>query len=186
MSNNPLGWPTLDDVSLALPISLSVSVLMADEFGALVRLISAIAAGMVNTYTPAKADPALPDDDERLARIAMCSDVQWRSIRSKVMPYFDLRADGWHLVDLSFVRISRSSARNPIPLAIKSLALSREGQRCAYCGDEEGPFHFDHLYPVARGGTDEAHNIVVACQTCNLSKGDKTILEWVEYLRGRS
>lgn len=27
---------------------------------------------------------------------------------------------------------------------------------------------------------------VVACRDCNLSKGDKTILEWVEYLRGRS
>jgi hypothetical protein len=31
----------------------------------------------------------------------------------------------------------------------------------------------------------DAHNIVVACVRCNLSKSDMTILEWVAAMRGR-
>lgn len=31
----------------------------------------------------------------------------------------------------------------------------------------------DHRVPYVRGGTDDAHNLVVCCRTCNTSKGDR-------------
>lgn len=40
---------------------------------------------------------------------------------------------------------------------------------CAYCG---GPGeHYDHVFPVAKGGTDHWTNIVRACGLCNRRKG---------------
>lgn len=40
---------------------------------------------------------------------------------------------------------------------------------CFYCG---GPGeHYDHFYPVVKGGTDRAENLVRACAQCNWRKG---------------
>lgn len=51
--------------------------------------------------------------------------------------------------------------------------------RCAYCNDTRGPFHLDHVVPRSRGGPDDPINIVNACQTCNLAKGDQLPSEWI-------
>ena len=32
----------------------------------------------------------------------------------------------------------------------------------------------DHRIPYDQGGTDDQHNLVVCCQTCNISKGNRT------------
>ena len=37
---------------------------------------------------------------------------------------------------------------------------------------------WDHVIPLARGGTNDADNIVLACRNCNRSKGSKTVAEW--------
>lgn len=55
--------------------------------------------------------------------------------------------------------------------------------RCHYCGTQlvascDG--HFDHVVPLARGGTDNADNIVFACRACNWSKHDRTPEEWLK------
>lgn len=178
-------WPTLADVSLDLTAA-ALAELEPSELGIFVRIAWALAAQSVNTYSLAVANPRLVDDDTRMARIALCSPKEWRAAKQSLSRFLEVHDGHWVLSDPSVIRISRPSVRNPIPTAVKARARARAGHLCAYCGDENGPFHFDHLYPVARGGTDEAHNIVVACRECNLSKGDKTILEWVEYLRGRS
>lgn len=68
----------------------------------------------------------------------------------------------------------RSGVARPIRLSV----LERDGEHCTYCGSDEGPFHVDHIVPRSRGGTDDEENLTVACQTCNLSKGDKTLEEW--------
>lgn len=59
--------------------------------------------------------------------------------------------------------------------------LERDGARCCYCQAEAGPFEIDHVLPIARGGTHEVENLVVACRPCNRSKKDRTVEEW----RGR-
>lgn len=60
------------------------------------------------------------------------------------------------------------------------------GGACRYCGVPlklEGPWHVDHAKPRALGGTDEALNLVAACERCNLQKSDRTALEFVSAKR---
>jgi hypothetical protein len=56
--------------------------------------------------------------------------------------------------------------------------MERDGFTCQYCGDVAGPFHIDHVHPVSRGGDNDMENLKVACATCNISKGSKTLEEW--------
>ncbi len=37
----------------------------------------------------------------------------------------------------------------------------------------------DHLIPRSRGGDESADNVVLACQPCNASRGEKGIFEWL-------
>jgi len=37
----------------------------------------------------------------------------------------------------------------------------------------------DHLIPRNKGGNDSADNVVLACQPCNTSRGEKGIFEWL-------
>jgi hypothetical protein len=36
-------------------------------------------------------------------------------------------------------------------------------------------FHLEHVIPRAQGGSDAHHNRALACATCNLAKGEKTV-----------
>lgn len=51
--------------------------------------------------------------------------------------------------------------------------------KCAYCGaeeDGEGRRHaVDHVIPVSRGGMHHLSNLVLACNSCNPSKGNKPL-----------
>lgn len=52
--------------------------------------------------------------------------------------------------------------------------------RCAYCGAAIPPredWHIDHVKPWSLGGSNEPHNLALACRPCNTSKGSKT--DWV-------
>jgi predicted DNA-binding transcriptional regulator AlpA len=65
-----------------------------------------------------------------------------------------------------------------IPIAIRVEVFLRDGERCTYCGNEEPPFHLDHVFPLSRGGETSADNLVVACRRCNLEKHARTVEEW--------
>lgn len=59
---------------------------------------------------------------------------------------------------------------------------------CAYCGttDKIGRcFVVEHVYPVSCGGADDPDNLVIACQSCNISKGPMTPDEWRSVLACR-
>ena len=55
---------------------------------------------------------------------------------------------------------------------------------CVYCGlpIDFGLDSIDHRVPVSRGGTNEYHNLVVACRICNFNKKNKTYDEYMSYL----
>jgi hypothetical protein len=72
----------------------------------------------------------------------------------------------------------RDSRERVIPREISDAVKRRDGSKCAYCGDTEGPFDLDHILPWSRGGQHSAENLTVACATCNRSKGAKTPEEW--------
>lgn len=59
----------------------------------------------------------------------------------------------------------------------KRLVRARD-LRCVYCGDPDGPFHFDHRTARSKGGPNGPDNVVLACATCNLSKAGRDLEEW--------
>lgn len=50
-------------------------------------------------------------------------------------------------------------------------------QMCAFCGSTEN-FSIDHLIPRFKGGDDSGDNLVLACRSCNSSKGKGDLMEW--------
>ena len=55
--------------------------------------------------------------------------------------------------------------------------LRRDNYTCQYCGTSNNPLTVDHVVPKSRGGKTNWTNIVVACKTCNLKKGNRTPFE---------
>jgi len=51
-------------------------------------------------------------------------------------------------------------------------------KQCVFCGSL-ADLTTDHLIPRSRGGDDSADNVVLACQPCNASRGEKGIFEWL-------
>lgn len=54
--------------------------------------------------------------------------------------------------------------------------------RCHYCAAVltlDGKWHVEHQLPRALGGGDGGLNLVAACVPCNLSKSDRTAIEFV-------
>ena len=51
--------------------------------------------------------------------------------------------------------------------------------RCIYCGSRER-LSLDHIVALARGGPHCEANLVLACKSCNSSKGKKLVTEWVK------
>jgi hypothetical protein len=49
---------------------------------------------------------------------------------------------------------------------------------CVFCGTKDD-LSTDHLIPKNRGGDDTADNLVLACKSCNASRGDKGVFEWL-------
>lgn len=53
--------------------------------------------------------------------------------------------------------------------------------RCAICAvDLNGKFHKDHIFPLARGGSNDIGNIQLLCVGCNCSKQDKDPVEFMQ------
>lgn len=51
-------------------------------------------------------------------------------------------------------------------------------QACCYCGSTDS-LTVDHMIPRIAGGSDQADNLVWACRSCNSSKRDSDMLEWM-------
>lgn len=86
----------------------------------------------------------------------------------------------------------------------KSEVLAKHGLLCWYCGKtlteqesliplEDGSWTvpvgcdfllFDHVVPRSRGGSNEADNLVPACNSCNAGKGGRTLEEY-RFLKAR-
>lgn len=52
------------------------------------------------------------------------------------------------------------------------------GEVCNYCGSAEN-LALDHIFPKKLGGKDVAENLIFACRSCNSSKGNKDLMEWM-------
>lgn len=63
---------------------------------------------------------------------------------------------------------------DPRHLVLAALT-ERDGPDCFYCGQapERDGLILEHVIPVRRNGPNTIDNLVLACTSCNLSKGSK-------------
>lgn len=61
-------------------------------------------------------------------------------------------------------------------LVTRKNIYTRDQYRCLYCGLKFRGEHLtlDHVMPKSRGGRNEWHNLVTACEVCNRKKDDRT------------
>ncbi len=86
---------------------------------------------------------------------------------------------------------SHRKVRDLERLIVKRLGYMPTAWVCFYCkksgSSAKGPdgrtWHVDHIYPHVDGGDDQPDNKALACATCNLSKGPKSV---VAFMEGRS
>lgn len=69
----------------------------------------------------------------------------------------------------------RSSAKTgKLPRGTVARIKGLQRSKCAMCGScIKGGYHVDHIFPLAKGGKHEPHNIQLLCPTCNVRKSAK-------------
>jgi len=82
--------------------------------------------------------------------------------------------------------VTQEKRRAAIPRPIRNQIYKRDGNKCVYCGRNEGEYAqigetkrdgglcLDHVIPYRSGGADSTGNLVTACVACNLHKSDRT------------
>jgi 5-methylcytosine-specific restriction endonuclease McrA len=61
---------------------------------------------------------------------------------------------------------------------VREYLLEKWGRRCAYCSATNVRLQIEHLVPRARGGSNRVSNLTLACEPCNLRKGNQTAAEF--------
>ena len=64
-----------------------------------------------------------------------------------------------------------SAASRHIPREVRQRVWQLYGGQCAECGDTQY-LEFDHVIPVAKGGSNSDANVQLLCRKCNLKKSD--------------
>ena len=67
-----------------------------------------------------------------------------------------------------------SSIDRYIASSVKMAVWRRDQGRCVQCGSNER-LEYDHIIPVARGGSNTERNIQLLCEPCNRRKGDSIL-----------
>ena len=65
-----------------------------------------------------------------------------------------------------------SARRERIPDSVRLFVWQRDSGVCIRCGTNQ-KLEFDHIIPVAEGGTNTERNIQLLCETCNRQKGKR-------------
>lgn len=72
---------------------------------------------------------------------------------------------------------NRVVGRKRVGRSVRAEMWRQQRHRCYYCGaylETPSVGHVDHVFPLARGGSNAEANLVLACPLCNQSKGSRT------------
>ena len=58
---------------------------------------------------------------------------------------------------------------------LREYLLEKWSRKCAYCGAEHVPLQIEHIHPTARGGSNRASNLCLACEPCNRKKAAQPV-----------
>jgi 5-methylcytosine-specific restriction endonuclease McrA len=58
---------------------------------------------------------------------------------------------------------------------LREYLLEKWGRQCAYCGAQNVPLQIEHIQPKARGGSNRASNLTLACRCCNEGKAARPV-----------
>lgn len=58
---------------------------------------------------------------------------------------------------------------------VREYLLEKWRRTCAYCDTQNVPLHVEHIVPRARGGSNRASNLTLACEPCNTAKGAQPV-----------
>lgn len=75
------------------------------------------------------------------------------------------------LANQTLVAKTLSANSRHIPRDVRQRVWQRYGARCAECGAEDY-LEYDHIIPVAKGGSNSDANVQLLCRRCNLKKSD--------------
>jgi len=66
---------------------------------------------------------------------------------------------------------AKSARHERIPEEVRMLVWRRDGGRCVKCGSTED-LEFDHIIPIAKGGSNTEKNVQLLCAKCNREKSN--------------
>jgi 5-methylcytosine-specific restriction endonuclease McrA len=73
--------------------------------------------------------------------------------------------NNWHCDTISSERYGWSLVRK----ARTRDVFDRDEHKCRYCGSTNN-LEIDHIYPLARGGSNDLDNLQILCKSCNCKK----------------
>lgn len=68
-----------------------------------------------------------------------------------------------------------------LPKNFIKILREKQNNTCFYCSKSEVKLTVEHMMPLSRGGKHCFNNVILACTTCNFSKHNKTLSEWLEH-----
>lgn len=81
-----------------------------------------------------------------------------------------LQLEKAHAVQAMTEQLDVKVRRRAIPQDMKVMVWQRDGGRCVECGSNQH-LEFDHVIPLAMGGSNSVRNLQLMCDSCNRRKG---------------
>ena len=69
-------------------------------------------------------------------------------------------------------------AKSPSKMLLKLYEI--QNHNCPYCSNNmKDDIHIDHIIPLSKNGSNEVHNLILCCSSCNLRKSAKELDVWL-------